>query len=301
VELYAKQVQYQASTHRLGGNFERSTTACAVCHTHQGFIEVLPTGATATAANIPDPAPVNCRTCHQIHKTYTKADYALTATTPIKLHDRGATVDLGSQAGNLCGRCHQSRAISGMPVLGGPDVKVTSSRYGFHHGPQANVVAAKGAYAFPGAATIPTTTHVHGDPAFNPGVCSGCHMNQAFGEQSGGHTFNMAYDYHGALVENIASCAECHKTVTNFDHFGLRPTVKQLLKDVETELVRLGIRKFSTDPHDYYAVAGTFKAEVAAGFLNWQLFSEDRSYGMHNPPYVKNVLTNTLAALKAIP
>ena len=37
--LFAKQVQYEKSTHRLGGNFERSTTSCAPCHTHQGFVQ----------------------------------------------------------------------------------------------------------------------------------------------------------------------------------------------------------------------------------------------------------------------
>ncbi|MHB1194028.1 MAG: hypothetical protein ACYC6F_13390 [Longimicrobiales bacterium] len=291
-------MQYNASTHRLGGNFERATTACAVCHTHEGFLERLPTNAQATAAEIINPSPINCRTCHQIHKTFTAADYALTATTPFALFDRGATVDLGSQAGNLCGRCHQSRPIAGMPVLGGADVKVTSSRYGFHHGPQANVLASKGAYAFSGTATIPTTSHVHGDPAFNAGTCAACHMQKAYGSQSGGHTWKMSYDYHGTEVENIAACQECHKTVTNFDHFGLRPTVKQLLADLNTELVRLGIRPVTTDPTNYYAVVGTYKADIVAAFINWQLFSEDRSSGMHNPPYVKGVLVNTIAKMK---
>lgn len=296
--LYAKQVQYLASTHRNGGNFERSTTSCAICHTHQGFIEILATGANATAANIEDPAPVNCRTCHQIHKTYTAADYALTRTGPITMMAGGATVDLGSRAGNLCGQCHQGRAVSPLPVLGGAAVTVTNTRYGFHHGPQANVIAGVGAFKFTGPATIPTATHVHGDPSFNEGVCAGCHMNDAFGQQSGGHTWNMSYEYHGSTVENIAACAECHKTVTNFDHFSLRPDVKALLAELNTELVRLGIRPVTTDPHNYYAVRGTFPADVAAAFLNWQMFSEDRSGGLHNPPYVKNVLINTIAKVK---
>ena len=44
VTLFAKQVQYEASTHRTGGNFERSDADCAACHTHQGFLERLATG-----------------------------------------------------------------------------------------------------------------------------------------------------------------------------------------------------------------------------------------------------------------
>ena len=31
--------------------------------------------------------------------------------------------------------------------------------------------------------------------------------------------------------------------------------------------------------------------------LNWQLFAEDRSLGLHNPAYAKAVLTNTIEAL----
>ena len=45
VTLFAKQVQYEKSTHRLGGNFERATASCAPCHTHQGFLERMATGA----------------------------------------------------------------------------------------------------------------------------------------------------------------------------------------------------------------------------------------------------------------
>jgi len=77
--LFAKQVQYASSTHRLGGNFDRNRTSCATCHTHQGFMERVETGSSSTAATIEDPAPLNCRTCHQIHTTYTATDYALTA------------------------------------------------------------------------------------------------------------------------------------------------------------------------------------------------------------------------------
>jgi hypothetical protein len=290
-------VQYQQSIHRLGGNFERSTTSCAICHTHQGFLERIASNAYATAENIQDPAPVNCRTCHQIHKTYTAADYALTASAPVTFYWTGKTVDLGPQ-GNLCARCHQARQISPNPTLGGGNVTVSSSRYGAHHGPQGSILAGVGLYAFTGSSTVTAVPHVHGDPAFNPGTCASCHMNQAFGEQSGGHTFNMSYDYHGSEVENIAGCQECHKTVENFDHFGLRTEVKGLLAQLETELIRLGIRVASDDPHDYYAKSGTFPSDVVAAFANWQMVSEDRSNGMHNPSYVKSVLKNTIAKMK---
>jgi hypothetical protein len=295
--LYAKQIQYATSGHGTLPDFERNDPGCAVCHTHQGFMERLPTNAYETAAKIADPVAPNCRTCHQIHKTFTSADYALTATTAFPLYQGGETIDLGAQAGNLCSRCHQARRISPMPVIGGDPVKVTSSRYGTHHSPVAQIAAGTGLFAFSGASSISGGAFVHGDPAYNPGVCAGCHMNQAFGEQSGGHTFNMSYEYHGSEVENIAGCNQvgCHKTVEDFDHWNVRPEINQLLADLEVELDRLGIH---TVGNGFYANRGTFKADVAAAFLNWQIVSEDRSGGLHNPPYVRNVLKNTLAKMK---
>jgi len=118
VALYAKQIQYATSGHATLPDFERNDAGCAICHTHQGFLERLPTNAYTAAAKVDDPAPPNCRTCHKIHTTYTSADYALTATSAFPLYQGGETIDLGAQSGNLCARCHQARTISPLPVMG---------------------------------------------------------------------------------------------------------------------------------------------------------------------------------------
>ena len=135
----------------LGGNFERATASCAPCHTHQGFLERIATGATSTASDILDPAPINCRTCHQIHTTFTGADYALTVSGPndIIFNEGFGPVDFG-EIGNLCSQCHQGRTLSPFPVPGGDQVTITSSRYGYHHGPQAQIVGGFGAFAVNG-------------------------------------------------------------------------------------------------------------------------------------------------------
>jgi hypothetical protein len=307
--LYVKQVQYAVSTHRTGGNFERATTSCAVCHTHQGFLERIESNAYATAENISDPAPINCRTCHVIHSTYTAADYALTATAPVTLYNADyvtgeeVTVDYGAMAGNLCARCHQARRLSPVPVVGGDDVTITSSRYGVHHGPQGQVIAGVGAFEFAGSATIAGGPNAHGDPAENEKLCATCHMGEAFGEQAGGHTWKMTYEYHGHEVDNVAGCNTCHSGFEDFHGFGDTPaTVEALLVELETLLFNAGIKvAMSTDYTIHglsvYAVPGTYSADLAAAFANWQLFAEDRSLGLHNPPYVKGVLTNTIAAI----
>ncbi|NJD20489.1 MAG: hypothetical protein FIA95_14560, partial [Gemmatimonadetes bacterium] len=137
-KLYAKQLQYENSQHGEGETFFENRASCAACHTHEGFLERIATGAQSASANVNNPTPVNCRTCHQIHKTFSSADYALTTTKPVALWaTTGKTVDFGASVGNLCAQCHQARVISPMPALGGPNVTVTSSRYGTHHGPVA--------------------------------------------------------------------------------------------------------------------------------------------------------------------
>jgi hypothetical protein len=154
--LLAKQLQYAVSIHRTGDHLYNSRS-CGSCHSHQGFLERVDTDAYGVVGEIEDPVYVNCRTCHQIHTTYTDADFAFTATTPFDLYNEDITtlareeVDWGADAGNLCGRCHQARPlrervganddVNDIPQIGGPDVEITSSRFGYHYGTQGQVLA----------------------------------------------------------------------------------------------------------------------------------------------------------------
>ena len=39
---------------------------------------------------------------------------------------------------------------------------------------------------------------------------------------------------------------------------------------------------------------------ASAAFINWQLISEDKSKGVHNPPYVTKILQNTIEKMNTI-
>ncbi|MBT8396577.1 MAG: collagen-like protein [Gemmatimonadetes bacterium] len=290
--LFVKQVQYEKSTHRLGGNFERATTSCAPCHTHQGFLERIATGATRTAADVLDPAPINCRTCHQIHTTYTNADYALTVSGPNDMifNPTHGPQNLG-EIGNLCSQCHQGRSLSPTPVPGGADVTITSSRYGYHHGPQTQVIAGVGAFPF-GADTGPMA---HGKASVNTDLCGTCHMGEAYGEQAGGHTWKMSYEYHGSDRPNVAGCEICHSSVDDFDYNGVQTDFEALLEELRVELVRIGVKRTGDN---FYAQQGTYPADVAAAFVNFQMFAEDRSKGIHNPGFALGVLQASVDKMK---
>ncbi|MBK8504927.1 MAG: hypothetical protein IPL46_23545 [Saprospiraceae bacterium] len=176
-DLYAKQLQFSNSIHRIGGNFERNQASCAICHTHQGFLERLETGALATAEDVKDPTPINCRTCHMIHETYDITDYDLRTTAPVTLIN-GGTVDFGK--GNLCITCHQSRPYV-VPVVGSDSTVISSSRWGTHHGPQSALVFGLGGYEVPGS--LEYTSSPHKDVI--PDGCISCHMANAFGDSGG--------------------------------------------------------------------------------------------------------------------
>jgi cytochrome c peroxidase len=143
-----------------------------------------------TSAAISNPSPVNCRTCHAIHTSYTQADYMRIYDDPVPLLVGGATFDIGEA--NICASCHQARSLSSsqVPDLTDPagTIALTSSRYGVHHGPQANTLTATGAFAFPGSTTIPTGPNAHGTATVNANGCVTCHMAEPRGDQAGAAT-----------------------------------------------------------------------------------------------------------------
>jgi hypothetical protein len=76
-KIKVRQIQYEASVHRNGGNFRRGSSAfCSACHAHEGFVERIEAGVLEPTEGFDNPSPINCRTCHMIHSTYTDADFA---------------------------------------------------------------------------------------------------------------------------------------------------------------------------------------------------------------------------------
>lgn len=285
-DVKAKVLQYQASTHFLGGNFERATSSCAECHTHEGFIEKMETGSVA--ATIANPTPVGCRTCHNLHKDYAPSDYQLTTTAPVTfLANESESYDFGNS--NLCANCHQPRVWA--PEVGGPDVEISSSRYGPHHGPQSALLAGTGGYEVAGSLPYDNTAHT---TMISDG-CITCHMAAAYGTQAGAHTWKMAYDYHGNIEDNMAGCANCHGSAEDFNINGAIDTFDNLAAQLEQLLIDKGVLTESGS-----AVSGqTVSADLAGALWNYRfLVLEDGSHGVHNPKYARAMLQNAIEAIQ---
>lgn len=283
-DLYAKIIQYQASTHFTGGNFERNGTSCAHCHTHEGFMALITTDTMVTVS-VPNPTPPNCRTCHNIHTNYDTTDYALTTSTPVTLFQGGVAINIGK--GNMCAQCHQGRTVSPIPSA---QTIITSTRYGVHHGPQANVFSGIGLYNLVGSTPYPVANSM-GSTITD--ACVTCHMAAPYGTQAGGHTFNSSYEYHENDIMNTAGClANCHAEGEDAHAVkieALTVEIDSLIDNLKTVLVA----KTLIDTNDY-AVKCTTDAISASAIVNYKAILEDRSHGIHNPGYVRALLKNTL-------
>jgi hypothetical protein len=301
IEIVARSEQYANSVHGTGVNHERASSTysiagfCAQCHSHNGFLDFQGTGSVASGG-YENPSRIGCRTCHNVHSSYTQADWGLTYNSPVTLEWDAATADFGTVA-NLCINCHQSRAVSPVPVVDGTDVTFTSSRYGPHHGPQTQVVGGTGLFEF-GNRTITGGPNTHGNTTSNAKVCAGCHMYAPFGAAAGGHTWMMEYDDHGTPADYTASCndAACHDgSVSDFDHAGAHTCVENALTALGTYLENNpaaapnGIKQVG----EHLANAGTYTANLTAAWLNYLILDEDRSHGVHNPRYAKQILEDT--------
>jgi len=295
--LESRVTQWEASVHATGGNFERNTTDCAPCHTSQGFVERIGTGADTTVADIDNPNPQNCYTCHKIHETYTAADLDLRVGSgdAVTFIVNGESHEFGD--GNLCASCHQARVPSPYPsatAVAGDSVTIGSPYWGLHHGPQANMLAGTGAVEIAGSVSYTNSAHT----GIVTDACVTCHMATAYGAQAGGHTMNMTYLYHGSARSNTAGCVACHSDASTLTAkvANSKTAVDDAMALLRTALIAHGV---FDDASGHPKVMKMEEIEAAA-VLNYLFVEEDRSEGVHNTDYAVALLTNSLEALNAL-
>ena len=289
-KIVAVQRQYQASFHATGANSERGGSAsCALCHTSEGFRQFV---AGEEVTGVVNPSQPNCRTCHNIHTNYDETDYDVVVTGSVdiasSMMDASTTVDFGK--GSLCVGCHQARTYGYELEVGGGDFEVTSTRFGPHHGPQGNILAGFGGYEVSGSEAYTNSAHT----TMVTDGCPTCHMATPYGVQAGGHTMKTGYEYHGEIEPNTAGCESCHAGIESFDIGNTQTEVEELLAELAALLVEAGIMTEAGGS----AVKGTYSSDVAGARMNYQMCLEDRSDGVHNPKYVKALLTNSIESLQ---
>ena len=292
-DIAVKSFQYEHSTHATGGTFVRGDRAsCASCHSSQGFLERIASGAMEPASGYPESLPVNCYSCHQIHATFTEDDWALTSSGPVTFWATNETVDLGNS--NLCVNCHQARVES--PPL--PDVgstgtfTITNKRYGPHHGAQGMMFTGSGAYLVGDG----YSNSVHTGLIDN--ACVHCHMATPDGVEAGGHTFNVS-NADGEI--NQAGCVQCHDNSDELEM--LIDDTQTEIADLLAQLQQLLLDRGILNPNDLpYANASSsnpleLTADELGALYNYQYVREDQSLGIHNYNFAKKLLENSIDVL----
>ncbi|MBN1305559.1 MAG: hypothetical protein JXA13_14060 [Anaerolineales bacterium] len=262
--ITSKQTSWAKSGHGSGDAYVRgSISSCAGCHSGGAFASMVADGKTRDQIETGDPEPTrqDCRTCHQIHTTYTGEDWALKTIDPVTILTSGDTFDGGK--GNLCANCHQP--LSGYPEAVDGLVEVVD-HWGPHHGPQAAIMVGVG-----GA----SEGTLGGHTAMVEDTCVTCHLaNHAF-------------------EPSLNACLECHEGAENFDINGAQAEVQTQLDELEAALIAKGMLDEEGEP-----VLDSYPEAEAAALWNWITITEDRSSGVHNPNYTKALLETSLEAVK---
>ncbi|HSG44594.1 MAG TPA: cytochrome c3 family protein, partial [Anaerolineales bacterium] len=224
--ITAKRHAWEGSKHGSGtaADYAGGRSSCTGCHSGASFSARVAAGLgpdeveAVTAVTRQD-----CRTCHQVHTTYTAEDWALETTDPVEMYAlEGVTYDGGE--GNLCVQCHQPRR--GFPAAENGIVTGISSHWGPHHGPQSSMLMGVGGSE-------------EGSPAAHYSMvedtCVACHMGEG-----ASHTYEP----------DVANCQACHADIEDFDFSGLQTEVQAMLDELGEQLVALGaLSENSADGH----------------------------------------------------
>ncbi|HMR74988.1 MAG TPA: hypothetical protein PKD61_07750 [Polyangiaceae bacterium] len=263
-------------------------------------------------------AQVGCITCHSVtaandpHNTgaaYTAGSFPLrvpTGATDQAYIERSSAVGTSDGtmagaygAGNACVWCHKSRKDVTNYI--GASTNLTSSHWGPHEGPQADIFSGKGGYEYTGL------TYGSGTHATAAKGCVSCHMpGVAANSNIGDHSF----------YAKISTCntSGCHTGATSFDINGAESTMKINIRELRTALNTAGyITRDESSPygpisasdlagddfaHDHVR-PGTngLTADQAGALYNYLLIARGGANGIHNPKYVRQLIFDSVKAI----
>jgi len=264
-------------------------------------------------------AQVHCTTCHDVDATndphVTGASEYVTGTFPLRvatgkadqtLLERSSAVGVadGTPAGkfnlgNVCISCHRSRQDVTNYITASNTL--SSSHWGPHEGPQADVYSGKGGYAYAGKA-YGNSSH----QAFTNG-CVDCHMPPSDTNQGiGNHSF----------YAQLSACQHqgCHVNTKSFDVIGGQSAVRANLQELRVVLNTAGyLTRSAAAP--YVALSATdlldpafsldqvlpgaknVPADIAGALYNYLLLARGSADGVHNPVYTRELIFDSYKAM----
>ncbi len=274
--------------------------SCLQCHEGRTAATRFGASQTYVEANSTTPMLIGCTTCHNPHGTANTHEVRM----PINVRDTT----------NLCIQCHQRNATATASNTRGP------------HSPQGPTFLGYSGWQ-PAGFTWDTASNMttHANPAANPTLCAGCHVatldvNNAAGKLAWhytGHSFFAIPCVDTAGIDSTNSCdvsqrsfaacatSGCHSSAaiaqTYYTSLSGELAFLQSILWVDTN----GNGKVDTTDGGLLArvppaeLTTTTSVTVARGALfNFQLVTTDASHGVHNPPYLRALLTATIQAVQ---
>jgi len=275
--ITGKQTAWDESGHGTGTAYVRGSSAsCAGCHSGGAFSAMVAAGLTPNAVEAGDPNPTrqDCRACHQIHTSYTNADWALETTAPVKLYAL-EDVTFNGGKGNLCANCHQPRRAFPEAVDG--IITGISSHWGPHHGPQSAMLLGLAGAGVDGAQPGAHAMLVKD-------TCVTCHLGEG-----ASHSFEPS----------VSACQACHSDAEDFDIEGVQTEVQAMIDELGDALVAAGV--LNENSEEGHPIVTEAPEGVAIALFNWiYVAHEDKSKGVHNPGYTRALLQAGLDAMAAM-
>jgi hypothetical protein len=285
--LNAKVTQFKAGAHSMG---TRSTSGgeCAACHNNEGFLARVDYTTASEIYDYAGPAEtaISCYTCHTIHQAYTADDWGLTFADQVTETIFGtkspdvasvALLDIGNS--NMCLQCHQARDRGNVPAADATgEVTTGSTHWGPHYGVQGNVLnAVAGVNVGDGYPAQGAGAHAGLDNA-----CVACHM------PDGNHDL-------GVIPFSTCASTDCHVTAGGAEDAqeALHDLIKDDMAAIGAALAAAGAMTGPDADGLYSPANATMTADQAKAVWNYMVAYQDHSYGMHNPTYMKTLLSNT--------
>lgn len=316
-----------ALSQRLAGSYGTAPDAGAPSNVEQGHLsyraangsvgEIAYGGATVIGR-------IHCTTCHDFnpstdpHVTGSYAPRQAPVRVPsgpadtayVEASPAGATTPVGQPVsyglGNMCVYCHKSRKDVTLYITASNSM--SSTRWGPHNGPQADLYSGLGGYAFAGQTYSGSAHQTLGD------ACVSCHMQPV--ESNGNmpdHTMKPA----------LTLCKTCHTQYSgsNFDVNSGQSRVRAALSELEALLDQAGLLTRSSSP-PYQALQPeeladdqfhldsprpgsgggganqVLTAPRAGALYNFLVIARGKDYGVHNPVYTKQLLWDSIVELK---
>jgi predicted CXXCH cytochrome family protein len=277
---------------------------CAKCHYPQGFADAA---ATARKERIgfgevefkKAPFPGGPKVMFDFSKLPERVGQGVSCQACHDPHQIGARNKEGLRTAktHLCGTCHETKWQN---VL----LEGTAGRVG-------------SAYEYPGRRYTGQNPHDTGEK------CLLCHMNEDGSpadqhgvRRLGGHTLRMRdAGPDGRLggpddVLNLAPCRRCHPDATAFDRKGRQSQIRRLWEELGHRLKELnhGVLP-GYKPGDKCATChrgGTLPFDddpdlvLENAYTNYKLVKNDRSWGIHNYRYIRQLLADSLRSLEGL-